>query len=93
MAAWAADLSGPSDPTGTRPLGAPRSGGSLVWAADAGRVATAGPLGAGPADSGEVQTWYARMVHLIDQYRLGADEAGKFARTLDREMRACGRLW
>ena len=30
------------------------------------------------------------MVHLIDQYRRRQDEAGTFARTLDREMRA---LW
>jgi transposase len=43
-----------------------------------------------PPTSGEVQTWYARMVHLIDQYRRRQDEAGTFARTLDREMRA---LW
>jgi len=37
-----------------------------------------------------VQTWYARMVHLIGQYRHRHDEAGTFARTLDREM---GALW
>jgi Transposase IS66 family len=43
-----------------------------------------------PPTSGEVQTWYARMVHLIDQDRRRQDEAGTFARTLDREMRA---LW
>jgi transposase len=43
-----------------------------------------------PPTSGEVQTWYARMVHLIDQYCRRQDEAGTFARTLDREMRA---LW
>jgi transposase len=30
------------------------------------------------------------MVHLINQYRRRQDEAGTFARTLDREMRA---LW
>jgi transposase len=43
-----------------------------------------------PPTAGEVQTWYARMVHLIDQYRRRQDEAGAFARTLDREM---GALW
>jgi transposase len=43
-----------------------------------------------PPTSGDVQTWYARMVHLIDQYRHQHDEAGTFARTLDREM---GALW
>jgi transposase len=43
-----------------------------------------------PPTSGEVQTWYARIVHLIDQYRRRQDEAGTFARTLDREM---GALW
>ena len=43
-----------------------------------------------PPTSGEVQTWYARMVHLLDQHRRRQDEAGTFARTLDREM---GALW
>jgi transposase len=43
-----------------------------------------------PPTAGEVQTWHARMVHLIDQYRRCQDEAGTFSRTLDREMRA---LW
>jgi transposase len=43
-----------------------------------------------PPTSGEVQTWYARMVHLIDQYGARGDETGTFARTLDREM---GALW
>jgi transposase len=43
-----------------------------------------------PPTGGEVQTWYARMVHLIGQYRHRHDDAGKFARTLDREM---GALW
>jgi transposase len=43
-----------------------------------------------PPTSGEVQTWYARMVQLIDQYRWRQDEAGTFARALDREM---GALW
>ena len=39
-----------------------------------------------PPTSGEVQTWYARMVHLLAQYRQRQDEAGTFARTLEREM-------
>ena len=43
-----------------------------------------------PPTSGEVQTWYARMMHLIARYRHRRDEAGKFARTLEREM---GALW
>jgi transposase len=43
-----------------------------------------------PPTSGEVQTWYARMVHLLDLYRPRRDEAGTFARTLEREM---GALW
>ncbi|MBD0328143.1 MAG: IS66 family transposase [Pyrinomonadaceae bacterium] len=43
-----------------------------------------------PPTSGEVQTWYARMVYLIAQYRQRQDEAGTLARTLDREM---GGLW
>jgi transposase len=43
-----------------------------------------------PPTSGEVQTWYARIVQLIDRYRRRQDEAGTFARTLDREMRV---LW
>jgi transposase len=43
-----------------------------------------------PPTSGEVQTWYARMVHLLDLYRSRRDEAGKFARTLEWEM---GALW
>jgi transposase len=43
-----------------------------------------------PPTSGDVQTWYARMVHLIGQYRHRHDDAGTFARTLDREM---GALW
>jgi transposase len=43
-----------------------------------------------PPTSGEVQTWYARMVHLIVRYRHRRDEAGTFARTLEREM---GALW
>jgi transposase len=43
-----------------------------------------------PPTSGQVQTWYARMVHLTAQYRRRQDEAGTFARTLDWEM---GALW
>jgi transposase len=43
-----------------------------------------------PPTSGEVQTWYARMVHLLNQHGAQQDEAGKFARTLEREL---GTLW
>jgi transposase len=43
-----------------------------------------------PPTSGEVQTWYARMMHLIARYRHRRDEAGTLARTLEREM---GALW
>jgi transposase len=43
-----------------------------------------------PPTSGEVQTWYARMVHLLAQYGPRRDEAGTLARTLEREM---GSLW
>ena len=43
-----------------------------------------------PPTAGDVQTWYARMVRLLNQYRARPDEAGKFARTLEREM---GALW
>jgi transposase len=43
-----------------------------------------------PPTAGDVQTWYARMVRLLNQYRVRPDEAGKFARTLEREM---GALW
>jgi transposase len=43
-----------------------------------------------PPTSGDVQTWYARMVHLLGQHRHRPDEAGAFARTLDREL---GALW
>jgi len=39
-----------------------------------------------PPTSGAVQSWYARMVHLISQSRDRHDEAGTFARTLEREM-------
>jgi transposase len=40
--------------------------------------------------SGEVRTWYARMVHLLAQYGQRRDEAGTLARTLEWEM---GSLW
>jgi transposase len=43
-----------------------------------------------PPTSGEVQTWYARMRHLIARYRQRQDEAGTLVRTLEREM---GTLW
>src|SRR5215475_7185473 len=39
-----------------------------------------------PPTSGEVQTWYARMVHLLAQHGQRRDEAGTLARTLEREM-------
>jgi transposase len=43
-----------------------------------------------PPTAGEVQNWYARMANLIGQYQHRHDDAGTFARTLDREM---GALW
>jgi transposase len=43
-----------------------------------------------PPTAGEVQAWYARMVHLLDCHRHRHDEAGTFARTLEREMAS---LW
>jgi transposase len=43
-----------------------------------------------PPTAGDVQTWYARMVHLLACHRQRRDEAGTFARTLEREM---GALW
>jgi transposase len=43
-----------------------------------------------PPTAGEVQTWYARMVHLLNQHGARQDEAGTFARTLGREL---GALW
>jgi transposase len=45
-----------------------------------------------PPTSGEVQTWYARMMHLIARYRQRRDEAGILARTLEREMGALSTL-
>jgi transposase len=43
-----------------------------------------------PPTAGAVQTWYARLLHLLNQYRARKDEAGKLARTLEREL---GALW
>jgi transposase len=43
-----------------------------------------------PPTAGEVQTWYARMVHLLNQHSAQQNEAGTFARTLEREL---GALW
>jgi transposase len=43
-----------------------------------------------PPTAGEVQAWYARLVHLLACHRHRRDEAGTFARTLEREM---GALW
>jgi transposase len=43
-----------------------------------------------PPTAGEVQTWYARMVHLLNQHGAQQNEAGTFARTLEREP---GALW
>jgi transposase len=43
-----------------------------------------------PPTAGDVQTWYARVVQLLNQDRARQDEAGKLARTLEREM---GALW
>ena len=43
-----------------------------------------------PPTTGDVQTWYARMVHVLADHRQRRDEAGTFARTLEREL---GALW
>jgi transposase len=43
-----------------------------------------------PPTAGEVQTWYARMVHLLNHQSARSDEAGTFARTLEREL---GAMW
>ncbi len=43
-----------------------------------------------PPTAGAVQTCYARLIHLLDQYRARKDEAGKLARALEREL---GALW
>src|SRR5262245_20475838 len=41
-----------------------------------------------PPTAGEVQTRYARMVHMLHQHGDRQDEAGTFARTLERELGA-----
>jgi transposase len=41
-----------------------------------------------PPTAGAVQTWSARLVHLLQQPRLRKDEAGTLARTLARELSA-----
>ena len=43
-----------------------------------------------PPTKGEASMWYARMVHLIARYRVRKDDAGKFARHLEKLM---GDLW
>jgi transposase len=43
-----------------------------------------------PPTAGAVQTWYARLGHLLNQSRHRKDEAGTLARTLEREL---GALW
>jgi transposase len=43
-----------------------------------------------PPTSGEVQTWYARVVHLLNQHSARHDEAGTLAWMLEREL---GALW
>ena len=43
-----------------------------------------------PPTAGEVQAWYTRLVHLLACHQHRRDEAGTFARTLEREM---GALW
>lgn len=43
-----------------------------------------------PPTAGAVQTWYARMGQLLNQARARPDDAGKLARTLEREMAS---LW
>jgi transposase len=59
-----------------------------------GRVMTAWPrLGHGapaPPTAGAVQTWYARLGHRLQQYRLRKEEAGPLARTLAGALSA---LW
>jgi len=44
------------------------------------------PMATAPPTGGEWQAWYARLCKLIDQYHDRADEAGRFARRLLREM-------
>ena len=55
-----------------------------------GRSAHSGRLFIAGTTAGVVQTWYARLVHLLHQSHARQDEAGKFARTLEREL---GALW
>jgi transposase len=43
-----------------------------------------------PPTAGAVQTWYARMVQLLNQARTRQDDAGTLARTLERAMAS---LW
>ena len=43
-----------------------------------------------PPTAGEVQTWYARMGHVLNQHSARSDAAGTVARTLEREL---GALW
>ena len=43
-----------------------------------------------PPTAGDVQTAYARLVHLLAPHRQKRDEAGTCARTLEREL---GALW
>lgn len=43
-----------------------------------------------PPTKGEASMWYARMTHLIADYRVRKDDAGKFARHLEKLM---GHLW
>jgi transposase len=43
-----------------------------------------------PPTAGDVQTWYARIVHLVGCHRDRQDAAGTFAWTLEREL---GFLW
>ena len=85
--AGAPNLLGPSDPDGPRLGGAPSNpelAACGTWAlAELQRLchmATAPPTG------GEWRAWYARLCKLIDQYHDRADEAGRFARRLLREM-------
>jgi len=44
------------------------------------------PMATAPPTGGEWRAWYARLCKLIDQYHDRADEAGRFARRLLREM-------
>jgi transposase len=43
-----------------------------------------------PPTGGEWRAWYARFCHLIDRYHARADDAGRLARRLQREMAS---LW